>query len=273
MKKYKHIPTGRIYEKYDNKSHPEGVYKCSGLSGCFLVEAKIVESGKDWEEIKPTYMNISEVIDTYLKTKQIKVPPGIVKFQYSNRYKNDGHQPLYETWVRGWLKSDGDWATIQTVKDDEEVEFSIGDRVVYKNGLSGGREIWKFEYKQGDWNIFYRGGGYDYLHNLTKEPQRKPVATLQGKDLYVGDTYWFVDKFSWATHSNTISISYKERWSPSDGYIYFATKELAEQYVKDNKPVYPAGLIEPLLDISNPIFHIYPIIAELREFKRNGYKK
>jgi hypothetical protein len=53
MKKYRHIPTGRIYEWAKNGSHPEGIYRCIEPH-CFVQEVGIVEnpSSKDWEEIK-----------------------------------------------------------------------------------------------------------------------------------------------------------------------------------------------------------------------------
>lgn len=61
---YRHKPTGRIYEKHENKAHPDGVYRCDQYGG-FLIEPVMVEYGNDFEKIVPS------------------TPPGIVKMNAS----------------------------------------------------------------------------------------------------------------------------------------------------------------------------------------------
>lgn len=101
--------------------------------------------------------------------------------------------------------------------------------------------------------------------------ERKPVVTLQGKDLFNGDSYWFVDKKFNRSHV----VLGEQPYYNNPFLVYFSTFELAEQYIIDNKPVYPAGPVDQVVRLYN-LYKEFPnvdkavedAIQQLKKFKQ-----
>lgn len=251
MRKFKHKPTGLVAT--ENVNHGHYSFSDTVLPLCIV-------TGSDWEEIK----------------EQI-VPPGIVAFEKNNGttstiIKNIGN--TYDYWVKKHLFYCGD--KIKTISQDN-VGWSADEMV---DCISGPFTIKSFEYHNSGWRAVLKENGYfARVVNLSKIPERKPVVTLQGKDLFNGDSYWFVDKSFNRSHSIIAGGSSEAQYVNDENNKFFSSYELAEQYVEDNKPVYPAGLVEPLVNYLNRMSFISclgndtrKVVRELRD-KIKNYKK
>ncbi len=94
--------------------------------------------------------------------------------------------------------------------------------------------------------------------------ERKPIATLQGKNLFIGDKYYTVtDLFK----INEFIIN-----EPDGTWYYqfdeesrsFHSKELAEDYIKENKPVYPYEMVKYLMERAEDVYRQPKNIYALR---------
>jgi len=136
------------------------------------------------------------------------------------------------------LKSCPIEGSIYSVKrlSDGEV-FTVGDRVkVYEHGsIKTITEMvinnTKSLIKEGIW-LRYDSGSSHLTHAIKQKPQ--PIfLTHDGKDIFEGDTVWYVNKENldldhFKTHTN---VTFR-----SDINAYFLTKEEAWDYVIKNKP-------------------------------------
>jgi hypothetical protein len=132
---------------------------------------------------------------------------------------------------RGGEKHEEFW-NIHSVKrlSDGEV-FTVGDIVSVKLGSSNKR-LDKIKlnddssaFLNGIW--FYYSSGSSHFRNVTKEKQ--PIfLTHDGKDIFEGDTVWYVNKKTFAYHYVT---AYPDGGFHSSINAYFLTKAAAENYL------------------------------------------
>ncbi len=230
MKIYKNKNTGWSYFK-------SGVtlYSISGTNG--TIPASIAEFGnpKDWEifeEGKP----------------EPEVPPGIVAFKWNGEYNFEvftGASLLesYYDFVKRHFKYGH---TIKTIKDNKGVEWSVGEDFMFR-GFKHKVTSFKWETSPcNHWMLMDGSSQYNPEYS-EKIPERKPIVTLQGKDLYAGDVFYSVSD-DWEIYFSNVGsqcTSFGEKYKSR----CYKSKELAEQYVRDNKPVYPAGLMDEVLAI------------------------
>lgn len=86
--------------------------------------------------------------------------------------------------------------------------------------------------KEGVWILYNTGGCH--LDDVTKVKQ--PIfLTHDGKDIFEGDTVWYVNKVSIYSDFFMASLTVKFR---SDINAYFITKEDAEDYIERNKVLF-----------------------------------
>jgi hypothetical protein len=132
---------------------------------------------------------------------------------------------------RGCELHDSYW-TIYSVKrlSDGEV-FTVGDRIKVRNHGSSKRldEIVikndQSSFREGIW--FYYSMGCSHFENTIKV--KSPIfLTHDGKDIFEGDTVWFVNKNN---HYFDYIIVSKETNFSSERRAYFLTREEAEYYI------------------------------------------
>lgn len=127
--------------------------------------------------------------------------------------------------------------TIHSVKrlSDNQV-FSVGDEA--KDGVRWNAEYSKiklFEVHGSDMAVTLEDGSFildiKYAKKLPPQPQ-KLFTTEDGKDIFSGDRYWFIND------NNTIALPNMahEAISFPKKCKRFSTKEAAEEYIADNKP-------------------------------------
>lgn len=121
---YRHKPTGRIYEKHENKAHPDGVYRCDQYGG-FLIEPVMVEYGNDFEKIVPS------------------TPPGIVKMKNNSGWIHEANKHCDKCECQIW-----------TIRDTEGREFSIGETVAFDLDEFN---INEFVYERWEWCVIRKG--------------------------------------------------------------------------------------------------------------------
>ena len=67
------------------------------------------------------------------------------------------------------------------------------------------------------------------------EEVKEPLfVTEDGKDIYRGDDFWFVDNLWYVGKGRVTHPVFK----PLYGYKQFSSKEAAEKYIEENKPLY-----------------------------------
>ncbi len=100
---------------------------------------------------------------------------------------------------------------------------------------------------------------YDWEESIE---DKELISEHNGHKYYSGDTFFraFLDD------GKVWRLSAFHGSKPGVGND-FKTKEEAEQYIRDNKPVYPAGLVEPIMDMINTDGWVYRIRKELDKLK------
>ena len=139
------------------------------------------------------------------------------------------------------------------VKANPEVKYF--SRVEYPELLEELKKVAKF----------YAAGVFD--------ENRKPVVTLQGKDLFAGDNYYHVMS-NWDIRKGVVNQpDGRTSWFET-GPTLFHSLDLAEQYVHANKPVDPAPLVEDLIrsiegcSTINGVYKIQEYAQKLKTFKK-----
>lgn len=119
--------------------------------------------------------------------------------------------------------SDGEVFTVRDkIKVTECGSVKNVDSIIIKDGNTF--------LKEGIWILY--NTGMSHLDGVTKVKQ--PIfLTHDGKDIFEGDTVWYVNKESLYSNFFTAPLTVKFR---SDINAYFVTKEAAEKYVLNNKP-------------------------------------
>jgi hypothetical protein len=102
---------------------------------------------------------------------------------------------------------------------------------------------------------------YDLYRNIVKdwpeyfeEVKEKIFTSEDGVDIYMGDVFFSLDKNNLnlrvLEHRNYSKINKKQAYKL--GYLYFSTKEAAEKYIDENKPMYSKKQVLNALLYSNP---------------------
>jgi hypothetical protein len=103
--------------------------------------------------------------------KQEEVPPNIIAFDRGNhtyifKHRNDSYEEFVQT---GQLNK----RTIHTIQLEDGRQFSVGDEIVM--GYSGKHKIDKFEWVNGEWEIWSGGGRIRSFKNVLKDGEIAPI--------------------------------------------------------------------------------------------------
>lgn len=227
------------------------------------------------------FEDLKYYIDAFEEVKDTIIHPGVVKMynDYEKSTFSSIHKHTYEEWYETFNAMGYKPFTILV----DGVEWSVGDW--YSHDHRNNFQIKSFEWIPTYRNIdgWWKIGTTDGKNcNLTmnvvqlsifKGKSPKPICQLpdeNGKmvDIYPG-IYWYVNQRTWVIDFDTIG----EADELNDGICKpFATKAAAKKYVKDNKPVYPAGLVEPLFFHFGSQEYSYRI-DNLKSFRDNLEKK
>ena len=119
---------------------------------------------------------------------------------------------------------------IKRLSDGKEEIFTIGDKT--NNGT-----ISKFEIDSNGVRVFFeeKPKNYHVSLNSIKHVKQPLFTTEDGVDIFEGDEVVCFDKEDWITRNE------KYKFQPFDvkdkNYLFFSTKEKAEEYILMNKPV------------------------------------
>jgi len=208
MIKFKHKETGKIAERV---TQPLGY--CLKSESLFF-PCWLIENSNDWEEVKENGYEILEfscdIVSVDLKRNENS---GFGQYQVDeNTLLNSSLHKIY---------------SVKRLSDGEI--FTIGDLVSREDGLFKGvlnsiNE--KFEASTSSEDLI----GMGWLKKV-----KQPLFTTEdGKDIYVGDKFWVVDKKygSYKTHETAGGHFTKFH----EDRLRFSTRELAEEYVLMYKP-------------------------------------
>ncbi len=248
MKRYKHKITGRIVG-----THGDGYVAINLINENTLLPRWIIENTYDWEEIK----------------EEPEVPKGIKAFIYSDGSIETWHERGiyfgydYSLWVKANTGENkyGN-PSIHTIFVNN-IEWSVGEDFIFR-GFKHKVTSFKWETSPcNHWMLMDGSSQYNPEYS-EKIPDRKPIATLQGKNLFIGDKYYTVtDLFK----INEFIIN-----EPDGTWYYqfdeesrsFHSKELAEDYIKENKPVYPYEMVKYLMERAEDVYRQPKNIYALR---------
>jgi hypothetical protein len=214
--------------------------------------------------------------------ESIIVPPGIKAFRDYNGniiHQGDYGYICYNDWVElHFTEGTFPASTIYTISVNG-VEWSVGDW--YHHCDNRNHQIKSFEWRGTTWKFNTEEGLNTYIYkdivlgeNIFKGKYRKPICQLpdeNGKmvDMFEGDiSYWVHDESFEITE-----VKIRKDHVGSNYSRWYATKAAAEKYVRDNKPVYPAGLVEPLFYLSSTNQEYSYRIDNLKSFRDKLDKK
>ena len=211
--KFRHIPTGDIYEYFQRGDEFQHNI---GLS---TVPTKIVITGKDWEEVKEK--------------------PEYIIMQVQN---------IFSGKVRNWWGGDNDLPLDYKIYSVKflvgNIEFKIGDRtnkgVITNIEICKNKDIW-IDAKQPEKQ-------YGEVYTLGKvdiNKSEKLFTTEDGIPIYKGDIYFYVIRTS--TEVDTIRAHNSvEDYQNDTATKRFSTKEAAEKYILWNKKAFSLSDLQSL---------------------------
>lgn len=174
-------------------------------------------------------------------------PEGIISIKCPNAgWITQPTETNYQEWVHNSLENTA-FTQIWSVKNGKEV-LTVGDEVCYL-GSGTKWKIARFVITMKNELIAQSEacGNVELVSTLMKI-ERKPVITIEGKDLYEGDYFWNVNKKTLFIYQNKIengSVYYIE----SD-VERFLTLEAAQKYLDENEKKYSiARMKEAAYDI------------------------
>jgi hypothetical protein len=191
-----------------------------------------------------------QVFDLVPRKKEEVPPPGIKEFTdnsgYISSYGDEwekNYPSAYMAWAKERIRRGYKITKIQASGNTWTVNEEIilwGDTHIITGfeWLSYGEK----------WLVNTNKGQRYYLKDASKLPSKpKPVVTLFGVQLFEGDSYWFVDR-SFKIHEEK-DLNSKDEFSNSCLERCFPSLALAEQYVRNNQPYYPKGLVDALFQV------------------------
>lgn len=132
------------------------------------------------------------------------------------------------------FKSDGSIDSVKRLSDGEI--FRIGDECYYQIG--GNKTHFKIEQFKIEFSVmrlYYNSMPYCKLEKAIKVEKPKPLfQTTDGKDVYHGDEFWYVNLLFQLNRLNTGS-EWVRNLLPDEKTFFF--KENAEEYIIMNKPL------------------------------------
>lgn len=190
-----------------------------------------------------------EVLLSYFKHKKSKEPKReyeILSYTFQKRVYNKNNFGEFccgfDVPVQSLLLHPEYMKTIYSVKrlSDGEI-FTVGDD--YGSSKIEGFKI-DTEFNGGLCAISHKGSALSSLYSLEKVKQ--PLFTTEdGKPVYLDQRIWWVRKSDFELDFHDF---YKGESHYPDRFLYFSTKEAAEDYILMNKPVHSVNDIMKLCD-------------------------
>lgn len=254
MIKYKHIPSGRIYQKSKNISSDVMSYYDIG-SESFPVPAFIVENGKDWEKINEEFTILSFKQESDIKDFWTEFPEGWGR-------NINGNLVTTPYTFEHLLKSN--LYTIHSVKRNKDgVIFTIGDRCTSDiHEKFGNFNVTKFTLTSSGDSIVANGVGYQTSFNRLEKSKDLLFTTEDGVDIYdcdnnvngkgkrlyqaalkAGTDCWNDD---YEPYTMLILNDHGLRGT-KERFITFSTEPLAREYILMNKPCLSVNDIKSLM--------------------------
>lgn len=232
MKKFKHLPSGDIYEEGTNAYSETFFFRGA------RIPLSVVTSGKDWEEIKEIKENNEYIIISF------KDSCTIYNLKKDGRYANN--DSLDGSTVDQMLSYS--FVKINSIKriSDEQI-FSIGDNVVFNKIHKFIIEKFYFDCNNNHL-LCSNNAGTGHVNISKIEKIKEPIFTTEdGVDIYEGNKYWVMrtDKFPivsfhWKVdgkpNKGRDNIKYAQIANTKNGVYWFSTKEKAEEFIIFNKP-------------------------------------
>lgn len=249
-KRYTHKPTGTVYTQVYNSPTclKDGYYKLNDIANgnafSIGVEAFIVETGNDWEEIKENGYEILSFITgafalagcNYRPSCYVHYKPG-PEYDHSKRGGDyywflDGGGREYEPKIH----------SVKRLSDD--AIFTLGDKIITQDGSN----IYITEFikdPNGEFGIFVRLTNKTINRQCTLRTleQRKKVFTSDdGVEMFEGDPYWYVFKTGggpWTMGTSAklrepIIVKSKSRYPISKWVKRFASHENAIKFLDEH---------------------------------------
>lgn len=155
------------------------------------------------------------------------------------------------------VETGSDWVVeskISSVKRlSDEAVFSVGDSVVvpkqtkdfykYSDYTIKSFKVWPEYYKHNKLMAIVENGCHIPLDEL-KHYKKEPIFTTEdGKDIFEGDEYWCVHSYDFFLRDYIAETGIYNK-----NYKRFSTKEAAEEYIRNNKPMYTLKDIEKCVE-------------------------
>jgi hypothetical protein len=158
----------------------------------------------------------------------------------------------YVNWLNGIAIHNEDWFKL---KEDE------GDKVAVYEIFNGGDKVGFF------FNEELAKTVNDYLNAPSeKSEQRTPLfKTEDGVDVFDGDKYISVRKSDFTIYDNDCAHAYTKTCFDWNDWAHFSTKEKADEFVLDNKPLLSRKDVVNLMIQSAPLFQNKEGVYRLHE--------
>lgn len=210
----------------------EGIYDMGAIPNLILTDC--TQFPEFWEEVKEQEFEILEFTAQVTGLKHVLREDG--------KYNPNGlsKETLLEHSVLPLQIT-----KIKQLFDNED--FSIGDDVLFYGTSTKIKEIYYNEYNQLSFkvegNVAPLTGCFMKNHPHFKKAPKPLFVTEDNVEIFEGDEYFSV-------RLDTLEIlKPNENWASSLKLIkYFSTKEAAEKYIDENKPIYSKKQIKEALD-------------------------
>ena len=258
----------------------DGLYSpCSGKYSDVRIITSHVEKNSDyWQEVKEIKLdvpigtkfkiypkNFIYTIDSVGDGREVTIKYVNQTYTYSVEEVNErfkyGDWTIYKEKEYEILHTELNDKILSIKRLSDNVIFQLGDKVTNPNCKSQTFVITEFYM---DCNNEHLLCGTGHI-NITKiEHYKEPILiTEDGKELFIGDTYWTVHEEEGKLLVNKAVVN--------NGLYFinfkrFSTEELAQKYI-DNKPLYSKQQYETLLDDKRWLeAHILKFCAQNPEF-------
>jgi hypothetical protein len=233
MIKYKHIPTGDIFEKKILGVSPGEYY--SYVCRCVQIHPYIVEQpkSKDWEKIEDDTEEYEITGVRYIEFGDIaRKIDNSNDFEYIRTGKEMSIKTVHENLTSGKLE------IFSVLRKRDNQEFKVGNTINWRYSLF---DIKAFHKNCGKMFMLAKGANGIQSVNLDEILiWEKPVlfTSEDGKETREGDQV-HVLRYTWQIVEHAVEAeSIQEGIKDSSIWKVFSTKEAAENWVINNKPVW-----------------------------------
>jgi hypothetical protein len=224
-------------------------------------EVKTVVVPPDILELKNTLggiLNVDQLIKTN-RTSEFRNYEGMIDFHLNRNPKSTVHRIKFK-----------------------DSSLAVGDTIMIASGVV---QVTKFFYNN-HWSVHFDWSGTDDFVPLSgvmgvyRQPSpRKPVIGLQGKEMFPGDTVYYVRTSDWRITQFKLVDSRNY-----NGIRMFKSEELAKEYIAQHKPFYPETLVENLakrirefeapswLNIGLRLHPLKEALEKLEQYKKENTK-